>query len=293
MWFIQFFLGLAACAVASVWSYGQADVITDWNQVTLDVIRADQTPPPPATRTLAMVHLAMYEAVNGINGQYEPYLLPRPAPSGASPEAAAATAAHRVLVAQYPDLKKELDAVLAESLAAITDKFARRKGNAWGRFCGNQVLQWRRHDGADTTIFYEPSGQFGYWQPTPPNFAPALLPQWPYVAPFAIRNPRQFPVPPPPSFASPDYAVAFHEVKAYGAIDSAVRTADQTLIAYFWEDGPGTVTPPGHWQVIGLCCVNFLLAQHGHPVQVFRKLRHRTVLQRTDFARRQRSFDLS
>jgi hypothetical protein len=103
-------------------------------------------------------------------------------------------------------------------------------------------------DGNDAIVSYSPSGEFGYWQPTPPAFAPALLPQWPYVLPFAMTSGDQFRVGPPPAFTS--QADAYDEVLRLGRSDSSERTPDQTLISYFWEDGPGTATPPGHWQVI-------------------------------------------
>jgi hypothetical protein len=112
------------------------------------------------------------------------------------------------------------------------------------------MLSHRADDGADAVVPYTPSGEFGDWQPTPPAFAPALLPQWPYVTPFAMTSGDQFRGPAPPPFSSPDYATAYNEVRELGDTDSATRTADQTQIAYFWEDGAGTATPPGHWQVI-------------------------------------------
>jgi hypothetical protein len=97
---------------------------------------------------------------------------------------------------------------------------------------------------------YTPSGLLGRWKPTPPAFAPALLPGWGLVDPFAMKRGDQFRVPPPPDLTSMEYAAAYDEVKDFGEGDSAVRTADQTEIAYFWEDGPATATPPGHWMVI-------------------------------------------
>jgi hypothetical protein len=229
----------------------RADVVIDWNNAVLDAVRATSTNPPRATRAFAMMHTAVYDAINGAIGQpYKPYYVSRTAPKGASPEAAAAAAAHTVLVDLYPTQQDVLDALLADSLAAVPDGPAKNKAVAWGRYCGKKILKLRKRDGSDAVVVYMPSGLFGRWQPTPPDFAPALLPQWPYVTPFAMWSGSQFRVGPPPAFESDAYASAYNEVKVLGDIDSTTRTADETEIAYFWEDGPGTVTPPGHWQVI-------------------------------------------
>jgi len=251
-------VSIGLCAAGST----AADVVTDWNNVTLDTIRATGTNPPRATRTLAMVHVAMFEAVNGFKRAYEPYLDPTTgigfqsrfrfrAFAGGSPDAAAVWAAHTVLVGLYPARQQQLEDALEASLAALSARTVRgNRGRAFGTLVGREVLALRAHDGADAFVHYVPSGQFGNWQPTPPAFAPALLPNWPYVTPFAMTHGAQFRVPPPPPWTSDEYAEAFEEVRLLGDADSADRTADQTQIAYFWEDGAGTATPPGHWQVI-------------------------------------------
>ncbi|QDV32360.1 vanadium-dependent haloperoxidase [Tautonia plasticadhaerens] len=241
---------LATSLVLAATAAARADVVIDWNNVTLDTIRARRVPPPPATRALAMVHAAIYDAVNGIERTHQPYFVERPAPPGASPGAAAAAAAHQVLSALFPDLRDIYDAYLTESLAGVPPNAARNKGVAWGRFVGDRILALRRDDGADRIVAYEPSGEFGRWEPTPPRFADALLPQWPSVTPFAMRAADQFLPGPPPGPASLEYAIAFHEVKELGDLGSLTRTDDQTQVAYFWEDGPGSATPPGHWQLI-------------------------------------------
>jgi hypothetical protein len=123
-------------------------------------------------------------------------------------------------------------------------------GIAWGSYVGNAVIASRLHDGAGAVVNFQPSSVCGHWQPTPPSFAPALLPQWPGVKPFGISLASAFRPAAPPSFDSPDFVNSYFEVYELGRIDSASRTADQTEIAFFWEDGSGSVTPPGHWQII-------------------------------------------
>ncbi len=227
-----------------------ADVVTDWNNEVLNAIRATRTPPPPATRALAMTHVAIFDAMNGVARRYSPYAIDRPAPPGASPDAAAATAAYNVLVALFPTRQAELQAALAASLERIPRGAARYKGEQWGRYVGVKILSLRAADGSADFVAYSPSGEVGAWQPTPPAFLPALLPQWAHVQPFAMASSDQFRAPAPPALESDEFAVAFAEVHDMGAKEGSLRTADQTEIAFFWEDGAGSVTPPGHWQMI-------------------------------------------
>lgn len=240
---------LVATTLAGV-SAAQADVVTDWNEQVLDSIRAERTNPPRATRFLAMTHTAIFDAVNGIAQQYEPYLVPPAAPDGASMEAAAAAAAHRVLSAAYPARQEIFDAALADSLAAVADGPSKSDGMEWGIACADVILAARSEDGSDeirTVAFPEGSN---WWIRTPPGFAPALLPNWPYVQPWTMHSGDQFRAPAPPPSTSPEYTRAFREVRRLGRYDSTFRTEDQSEIAQFWDDGAGTDTPPGHWQEI-------------------------------------------
>ncbi len=241
---------LLSCSLVLPVGHIAADVVTDWNNLTLDTIRAARLSPPHATRALAMVHLAIYNAVNGIAFAYEPYGRWHPAPPGVSVDAAAAEAAYTVLSALLPPREPIFAAARDASIAAVPPGRALRIALDYGRDRGLDILDLRANDGADLSVPYVPLGTLGAWQPTPPAFAPALLPNWPFVTPFAMTSGSQFRQPSPPSFTSADYATAFNEVKEYGSAASGARTADQTQVAYFWEDGAGTATPPGHWQVI-------------------------------------------
>lgn len=243
---------LAICVLAATaWGgAASADAVIDWNNVTLDAVRDTPLNPPIATRLLALVHVAIYDAVSGVDRLYTPYLVTRSAPPGTSAEAAAVYAAHHVLVDQLPGLRADFDAALAASLAEVPAGPARNKARAWGRHVARKVLKLRRDDGWDRVVAYTPSGELGRWQPTPPRFAPALLPGWGLVTPWAMAGAEQFLPPETPPLDSAEFAAAFNEVKDLGRVDSPVRTADQTEIAYFWEDGVGSVTPPGHWFVI-------------------------------------------
>src|SRR5262249_55923618 len=105
-------------------------------------------------------------------------------------------------------------------------------------------------DGANTVTPYTPGTDLADWTPTPPDFLPPLVPQFANVTPFAMTSPDQFAPPGPPALDSPEYAAALNQVKELGRADSTIRTADQTDIALFWADGPGTFTPVGHWNQI-------------------------------------------
>ena len=236
---------LAACAIPA-----RADVVTDWNGVLLNAIRTTSTNPPRASRAMAMVHGAVFDAVNGLEGQpYAPYAQSGDAPHAASTKAAAAAAAHRVLLHLYPALQSTLDAALAQSLQGIPPPL-RNRGVNWGRQCADAIIALRANDGSNTITPYTPVPGPGVWIPTPPAFAPALLPNWPLVTCWTMDSGDQFRPAGAPSLVSEAYTTAFNEVKTYGRIDSVVRTAEQTQIALFWADGAGTVTPPGHWNRI-------------------------------------------
>ncbi len=226
------------------------DTVLRWNEITLQAIKADRTPPPKAARHLAMVHVAVYDAVNAITRTHRPFRAHVAAPEGASPEAAAAAAAHRVLSDLYPARKERFDRALATTLAELPDGAGRDDGVRVGREVAEKVLAWRRSDGADREARHKVGQGVGVWRPTPPGFKPGLLPGWAAVAPFAVTSGEQFRPKPPPELTSAAYTESFNDVKALGGRDSRARTAEQTLIALFWADGDGTVTPPGHWDRI-------------------------------------------
>ena len=240
-----------------------ADVVTDWNNAALDAIRADRTAPPIASRSLAIAHVAIYDAVNGIARTHEPYLVPSAVPASASREAAATAAAHQTLVSLFPNHTSTFDALHAAILAGIPNGPQKTNGVTWGEFVASQILAARANDGS-TAIVQPPGGSGpGVWIPTPPAFLPYLLPQWGFVAPFGMSSTSQFRPPGPPSLDSQQYAADYEEVKQLGAAVGSTRTEDQTEIALFWADGAGTETPPGHWNSIA----QILAGAHGNTLE--------------------------
>jgi PAP2 superfamily len=240
---------------SSIGSPANADVVTDWNNAALDAIRADRTAPPIASRSLAILHTSIYDAVNGIARSHEPYLVPSAVSASASRAAAASAAAHETLVSLFPNHASTFNALHAAILAGIPNGPQKTNGITWGEFVATQVLAARANDGSNA-IVQPPGGSGpGVWIPTPPAFLPYLLPQWGFVVPFAMSSSSQFRPPGPPALDSQQYAADYEEVRELGALVGSTRTEDQTEIALFWADGAGTETPPGHWnsiaQIIG------------------------------------------
>jgi hypothetical protein len=242
---------LVSCVLTTfVVCQARADVVTDWNNAALQAIRVDRTAPPRASRNLAILHTAIFDAVNGISRRHETYFYSDNVSASASPEAAASAAARKVLVALHPAHQAAFDSAYATALAAIADGPQKNEGVAFGGRVADAILAWRANDGADVVVPYTPGTQPGDWQPTPPGFAAALLPNWPFLTCFAMENGAQFRPPAPPALSTPEWAADYNQTKEIGSRTSATRTAEQTDIARFWANGAGTVTPPGHWNVI-------------------------------------------
>jgi membrane-associated phospholipid phosphatase len=226
------------------------DMVLRWNEAMIAAVRTAGQSPPVAARSAAIVQAAVYEAVNSIDGSYTPYLVEIPAPPWASSEAATAEAAHDALVGMFPAQKPVLDLELMASLQLIDDGDAKTWGISVGHAAAQILLAVRAHDGSDRVVPYTPGTDPGDWQPTPPAYAPPLVPQWPGVTPFVLLSGSQFRPPPPPALDSPEYLAARDQVMSLGAIDSTTRTADQTEAAMFWN---GIITPndaPFWWNKI-------------------------------------------
>ncbi len=255
-------VGLAELNVACVDRSGEVastsltitrgDVVIDWNVTALNAIRTAKSNPPLAARNLAVMHLAVFSAVNAFDPRYAAYEgIQARAPRGGSMSAAAAGAAHEVLSRLYPALAATFDATLAECLATIPNVAGRNRGEAFGRQVAESILALRAGDGSDAFVDAPPATQPGMWAPTPPAFGKPVGLNFAFVTPFAINSPSQFRPAPPPSLESAEYAAAYNEVKSVGVLDSTTRTADQTAYSHFWADLPGrTFTPPGHWNQI-------------------------------------------
>jgi len=222
-------VGLAATFLSAAI---KADVVTDWNETTLatqDAI-AGAIRTPPAARALAMVHVAIFDSVNAIDRKYTPYAVGPLADRCASPEAAAAAAAHAVLVKLYPSRQANLDAAYAASLALIPDSSSKTEGISVGESVAALILALRSADGSAVTLPYTLAPGPGVYQPDPA----ALFVAWGKVTPFALKSGSQFRAKGPPALCSERYAADYNEVKSVGALNSTTRTPDQTEAALFW-----------------------------------------------------------
>jgi hypothetical protein len=155
-----------------------------------------------------------------------------------------------VAKAVFPVQSADWDAALAASLALLPEDDAKARGIAVGQAAATAILANRSNDGSTNTIQYQPKLLPGKWRPTRPDYLPALSPHWGNVRPFAIASAADFAAPPPPALTSTQYGEDYNEVKSLGEVFLSTRTPEETQIAYFWADPAGSVSPPGHWNVI-------------------------------------------
>jgi len=214
--------------------------VVQWNRILLQILRTPGAQPATihATRSFAILHTAIYDAVNSIDRTYTPYLVRlRGAPQSASQDAAAAAAAHAVLAALYPSGRAQLDEQLQLSLAQLPDGEHKAAGVRIGHTVADRVLALRSNDRSDAQpIPYVFGTGPGDYQSTPPNFPPQpQFTHWSHVMPFALERASQFRPGPPPALTSHAYSDAFNEVKSLGITNSTAASADQALTGRFWN----------------------------------------------------------
>jgi hypothetical protein len=240
VWLFALSLMLSAASAAQ-------DAVTEWNLNAEKAVLANSTVSGNAVitaRVYLLMHVAIFDAVNGIEQRYTPYHADLAAPSGASRRAAAIEAAYTTLLSLFPSQKSALDGELASSLATLSadngdedseDSQSINLGLAWGQKVANDILGWRSSDGFNTASPPVTGGLLpGQWRPTPPAFQSMAFPQVATMLPYAIASPSQFRPGGPPALDSPQYAANFNETKTLGSAMSASRTGEQTLIANYW-----------------------------------------------------------
>jgi hypothetical protein len=226
------------------------NVVIQWNQILQTLF----TPAPGVQlRSLPMLHIAMFDAINSIEDGYTPYRVHVKGSHGASAEAAAAQAARDVLTALYPAEQATFDAALASQLASVPPGLA-RQGRAIGHQVAEAILEWRTGDGWPTVVTPDPTYVLppfpGLWQPTPPANSFATFTFFPNVLPFAMLTSTQFLPPPPPTLTSARYAHDFNEVKLLGSATSAVRTPEETLMAQVFAGVNTTIGFFHVWNIV-------------------------------------------
>ena len=236
-------LAAVAATVALAAAPARADTVTEWNvHATNALITTARQPPTVSTIHLGMVHGAVYDAVNAIDREYQPYLVRPPARSWYSKDAAAATAAYRVLLSIVPAQKATLDAHYAASLAAIPDGLAKQGGIAVGEAAAWSMIAARTGDGRFGPYRFPVGSAPGEWRPVLPEFVNDPNAWVAQVEPFLMKSPSQFRSRGPYDLDSRRYAREFEEVKQLGSDTSTARSADQTEAARFWSEGPIIMT---------------------------------------------------
>ena len=234
-------LGLLACVALLVpVASARADTVTDWNlNATNALIVSAAQPPQISVPHLAMVHGAVYDAVNAIDGGYEPYLLESgSAQPSDSKRAAAATAAHLVLAHLVPAQQATFDAVYAASLSGIPDGEAKTRGIAVGKAAAAAMIAARANDGRFGAFRFAVGSEPGVWRPVLPAFGNDPNAWLKDVRPFLIEDPSQFRSQGPLELTSHRNAREFDEVKSLGSLTSSERTPDQTHAARYWAENP-------------------------------------------------------
>jgi len=226
---------LAICASAQ-------NVVVQWDAIASTTIISNAKEASVASGVwLAYVHLAVFDAVNAIDHRYHPYLFTANPPAGANRDAAAVAAAHRVLVAYFPAQQSALDTQYTASIAAISDSPANiSAGVALGEASAQTLITARANDGLLANVPYTPPTGPGFWQPTPPAFGPPLTPWLGQMVPFTMTSSSQFfPDEGPDALDSQQWIDDYNQVKTLGAINSTVRTPEQTEIGLFWTEHTG------------------------------------------------------
>ncbi|MBZ0168848.1 PAP2 superfamily protein [Candidatus Methylomirabilis lanthanidiphila] len=223
-------IGVIAATLVVLADVADADIISDWNRKMVSAgVRAKAG--AMQGRNAAIVHVAMFDAVNAIERRYTPYRVQPTAASGTSREAAAAAAAHFLLTRLYPDQVRDLDMFYRASLAAIPDGEPKSQGIQLGEKVAAEIFEWRAKDGADAPNTYRPYTAAGTYVPTalPSGFSMAN------TMPFALKQGSQFRPGAPYALQSAQWAKDYNEVKTMGVARGSARSAEQSVIARFWE----------------------------------------------------------
>ena len=229
----------------------------DWIQITNDTVLATATNPLVTTRLVAMVSASVFDAVNGIDPCYEPFLVRADAPRHASANAAAIQAAYAILIKQYPTLTTSLTAERDASIAALSGESAKSisAGMAWGQKVADAVWNWRLTDGflpppppfAGALGLVGTPAEIGVWRPTPLLNALGAGPQFASMTPWVLKRPSQFRLPPPNALTSAEYAADYNEIKTWGVFSGSPRSTDQSELVLFWAGNT-----PLYWNRIAM-----------------------------------------
>ena len=217
-----------------------ANVVTDWNSIASTTIVANAGKNPAAAAVwFAYSSLAVYDAVNAITRQYQPFYYRFGAPANASTGAAAVAAAHRVLVNYFPLQQAALDSQYTASLAAVADGGDKTAGVAVGEAAAMAVISARQGDGLEANVSYTPGSGPGAWIPTPPAFAAGAVPWLGQMRPFTMKAAADFLPNGPTALSSEDWKRDYNLTRIYGGTSSSIRSAAETEIGIFYTENTG------------------------------------------------------
>jgi len=235
-------LAAALVAILCTCTLSAQNVVIDWNSIASTTIVTNAKEASGTSGVwFAYVQLAVYDAVNAIDHQYQPYVFTTQAPVGASKDAAAVAAAHRILVNYFPAQQASLDVQFTASLSAISDTGADiAAGASVGEQAARALIAARANDGLLANVPYAPPLGLGFWQPTPPAFAKPITPWLGQMVPFTMTSAGQFfPDEGPTPLDSQQWIDDYTQVRTLGALNSTVRTPQQTEIGLFWTEHTG------------------------------------------------------
>jgi len=238
------FRSAVLCAALAFAPLSQADVVTDWHGTAMEVMKAAQVAGNPWTRSMAMMHVSMSDAVNTVHGRYARFTATGPRAPSASAEAAASAAAHEMLMRLYPAQKAKIDEAYALSLKSVPEDAARTSGIAVGEQVAAAVFAERANDATNAPDTYRPVTSPGVWIPT----TPPLFPQYAQAKPWGLKSADQFRPGPPPALSSALYARDYNETKDFGGAKSTKRTQAQADAVRFWTQANLT---PAWFQAAG------------------------------------------
>ena len=221
---------LTMVALAGTAAPAMADAVTDWNQTSMDVLKAANVIGLPWTRSMAMVHVAIADAVNTVQDRYTRYALTVPVAPSASADAAVAAAARGILVQLYPTQATKIDEAYAAALKPIADGSAKTDGITVGERAAATILADRANDATNVPDTYRPITTPGVWIPT----TPPISSEYAQAKGWVMVRPDQFRPGPPPALPSAVYARDYNEVKELGGAKSTKRTPPQTEAVRFW-----------------------------------------------------------
>ena len=245
------------------------DSVHRWNEIAINASGLDHTPVAPgearvfgeqlgpgrSSRAMAIVHIAIFDAVSAVEGRYQSYTGVQAPKGPVSLDGAVAQAAHDALIALYPSQAPNFDSLLADDLAQIKNKNEKANGVLLGQRAAAAILALRTNDGSQIPephvgVDYFTSNLPGHWRQDPISLIPlALGAHWGECKTFVLQSSSQFRVPPPPAMTSADYTTAYNEAKTVGGdgvVTPTLRTPEQTFIGTFWAyDGtPSLCAPP-------------------------------------------------